>query len=233
MGIERIPGQTERVTCRQILLLLLYHLDFEWVAKWQTAKVGIFPTLISNQPSFKDNLMTRIVMLHVNWPPEGGHPPKVAARLKKPAFGMNDAPRRWWNILDKALRLYGMVPTRAGYSVQSRGRAWEHWGQRAIAQQNGTTDAFTDSREQVEAAFEKKKKTLDPHTWKSSNRKSVAGIINLFVDDLFGTGGNEMGQRVLTRLRKIFPSWFRRLQRCSLYRTENSLDTRFPKRAAH
>ena len=26
---------------------------------------------------------------------------------------MNDAPRRWWNILDKALCSYGMVPTRA------------------------------------------------------------------------------------------------------------------------
>ena len=32
--------------------------------------------------------------------------------------------------------------------------------------------------------------------------KSVAGIINLFVDDLFGTGGKEMEQRVPTRLRK-------------------------------
>ena len=32
----------------------------------------------------------------------------------------------------------------------------------------------------------------------------MAGIINLFVDDLFGTGGNEMEQRVLTRLRKDF-----------------------------
>ena len=36
-------------------------------------------------------------------PPEAGHPPKIAARLKKPAYGMNHAPRRWWNILDKAL----------------------------------------------------------------------------------------------------------------------------------
>ena len=45
-------------------------------------------------------------------PPEAGHPPSVAARLKKEAYGMNDARRRWWNILDKALRGYGMVPTR-------------------------------------------------------------------------------------------------------------------------
>ena len=55
----------------------------------------------------------------------------IAARLKKPAYGMNDAPRRWWNILDKALRSYGMVPTRADrccyvlYSIQSRERTWK------------------------------------------------------------------------------------------------------------
>ena len=30
----------------------------------------------------------------------------------------------------------------------------------------------------------------------------MAGIVNLFVDDLFGTGGTEMEQRVLARLRK-------------------------------
>ena len=34
--------------------------------------------------------------------------------------------------------------------------------------------------------------------------KPVAGIINLYVDDLFGTGGTEMEQRVLARLRKDF-----------------------------
>ena len=134
-------------------------------------------------------------------PPEAGHPPKIAARLKK-----LDAPRRWWNILDKALRSYGMLPTRADrfchvlYSSQSRKQAWEHWIQGAIAQQNGTKDAITESLEQseMEAAFAK---TLDPLAGSPAARKSVAGIINLVVDVLFGTGGNEMAQRVLTRLR--------------------------------
>ena len=46
-------------------------------------------------------------------PPETCHPPYIAARLKKPAHGMNDAPQRWWNILDKALCSYAVVPTRA------------------------------------------------------------------------------------------------------------------------
>ena len=33
--------------------------------------------------------------------------------MKKPAYGLNDALRRWWNILDSALRSYGLMPTRA------------------------------------------------------------------------------------------------------------------------
>ena len=63
-------------------------------------------------------------------PPEAGHPPYIAARLKKPAYDMNDDPRRWWNILDKALCSYGKVPTRADrhchvlYSTQTRERTW-------------------------------------------------------------------------------------------------------------
>ena len=111
-------------------------------------------------------------------PPEAGHPPKIAARLKKP-----DAPRRWWNILDKALRSYVMIPTRADrfcyvlYSLESRKQAWEHWIQGSIAQQNGTKDAFTESREQseMEAAFEK---TLDPVAGKKirgRNHQSICG----------------------------------------------------------
>ena len=44
-------------------------------------------------------------------PPEANHPSYIAARLKKRAYGMNDAPRRWWNILDKALCSYVLYST--------------------------------------------------------------------------------------------------------------------------
>ena len=157
-----------------------------------------------------------------------------AARLKKPAHGMNGAPRRWWNILDKALRSYGMVPTRADrhchvlHSLQSRKQAWEHWIQGAIAQQNGTKDAFTESRERSVMEAEK---TLDPLS--AATGKSVAGIASLFVDDLFGTGGNEMEQRVLTRLRTYFQVGSEDWIDVAFYRTKNSLDTKLPKRAVH
>jgi len=46
-------------------------------------------------------------------PPEAGLPPYMAARLKRAAYGLNDAPRLWWNKLDAKLRNYGFVPTRA------------------------------------------------------------------------------------------------------------------------
>ena len=46
-------------------------------------------------------------------------------------------------------------------------------------------------------------KTLDPTAGSSATGNSVARIINLFVDDLCRTSGNEMEQRVVTRLRKI------------------------------
>ena len=136
-------------------------------------------------------------------------------KIEENCNGVNDAPRRWRNILDKALRTHGMIPTRTDRccyvlcSIQSRERAWEHWGPRAIAQQNGTKDAFTESRQQseMEAALEK---TLDPIAGSPSMGKSVAGIIHLFVDDLFGVGSEDWNDVTFTR-------------------TENSLDTRFPK----
>ena len=45
---------------------------------------------------------------------------------------------------------------------------------------------------------------LDPIEGSSPTGKPEAGIIDLFVDDLFGTGGTGMEQRVLTRLRRDF-----------------------------
>ncbi len=67
-------------------------------------------------------------------PPEMGYPPYIGAYLKKPAYGMNDAPRRWWNRIDKSLHEYGMVPARAdrccylmyGPKVSSGTRPYSH-----------------------------------------------------------------------------------------------------------
>ena len=54
---------------------------------------------------------------------------------------------------------------------------------------------------EVDDAFEK---MLNPIAGSPATGKSVAGIINLFADDLFGTGGTEMEHRVQARLSKDF-----------------------------
>ena len=65
-------------------------------------------------------------------------------------------------------------------------KAWEHRIQELIAQQNGTKETFTDSREQseMEAALEK----IDPMVG-----SPAAGLANLFVDDLLWNRGKRNG----------------------------------------
>ena len=114
--------------------------------------------------------------------------------------------RRWWNILDKALCNCGMIPTRADrccyvlYSTQTRERTWN---QNNSTLWHGTNNISIESRARSagDAAFEK---MLDPIEGSPAVGKSVAGIINLFVDVLFGTGGTEMEHRVLARLTTDF-----------------------------
>ena len=74
---------------------------------------------------------------------------------------MNDAPRRLWNILDKGLHSYGMIPTRADrccyvlYSTQPRERTWKTWEQGT--HQHDTKDLHTElhQRSKNDVAFEK------------------------------------------------------------------------------
>ena len=49
----------------------------------------------------------------VQLPPDIGLPPWMVGLFLRPVYGLNDAPRRWWNRLDKFLRSVGMEPTRA------------------------------------------------------------------------------------------------------------------------
>ena len=70
--------------------------------------------------------------------------------------------------------------------------------QNTITQHHRPKEVHLELREQskMDRAFEK---TLDPTEGSPATGKSVAGIIGLFADDLFGTGGTEMEQRVLAR----------------------------------
>ena len=83
-----------------------------------------------------------------------------------------------------------MVPTRADRccyewpSIQSRERTWK---QNNITQWHDTSNISSKPRvrTEVDAANEK---MLDPIAGSPATGKSAAGIVNLFVDDLFGTG---------------------------------------------
>ena len=110
-------------------------------------------------------------------PPEAGHPPKIAARLTKPAYGVNDAPRRWWSILDKALRGFAACCIR-----RSRVSDLGNTGDEGPQHSSTVHKMFP-----LDCANEQKwtlhlKKTLDPM---ASSPTAGTSIINLFVDDLF------------------------------------------------
>ena len=49
----------------------------------------------------------------VKLPPDLGLPPWIVGLCVRPVYGLNDAPRQWWNRLDKSLRSWGFLPTRA------------------------------------------------------------------------------------------------------------------------
>ena len=72
--------------------------------------------------------------------------------------------------------------------VQSRERTWD---QRNYTQRNDTGNISIEPRVRTEAdaAYEK---MLDSIAGSPATRKTLAGIMNLFVDDLSGTGGTEM-----------------------------------------
>ena len=57
------------------------------------------------------NLSSRSVVVQL--PSDIGLPPWMVGLCLRPVYGLNDAPRRWWNRLDKFLRSVGLEPTRA------------------------------------------------------------------------------------------------------------------------
>ena len=57
------------------------------------------------------NLSSRSVVVQL--PPDIGLPTWMVGLCLRPVYGLNDAPRRWWNRLDKFLHSVGMEPTRA------------------------------------------------------------------------------------------------------------------------
>ena len=116
--------------------------------------------------------------------------------MKKPAYGLNDAPRRWWNIVDKALRSYGLVPTRADRCTHVLyGNLKDKTKVRHIR-----TNGLTQHKDPREAAIDY---LLDPVSGNAQGRE-VIGVVCLHVDDLSLAGGQEFEKKVIESLKKDF-----------------------------
>ena len=128
-------------------------------------------------------------------PAECGYPPHIGAKMKKSAYGLNDAPRRWWQVVDKALLSYGLIPTRADrctyilYSDHTKGKYHKNESQ---------------PEEQPITMKEAIEKLMDPVVRNNAQGRRPHGFICLHVDDLFMGGDSTFEKKVIDRIRKDF-----------------------------
>ena len=137
-------------------------------------------------------------------PPDAGYPPYIGACLTKPTYVMNDAPRRWWNILDGSIQWYGAVPTRADrccYVLYADTEPRERSRQKDPYRTQSSGPPVLTEKEACEDAVEY---LLDPVTGSPAHGKRVVGVISIHVDDIFACGDKELEERVLRHLRKDF-----------------------------
>ena len=106
MGIERFPRQIEGTSTKRFSCFTRpgFRMSCQMAASksWNFFHIDLKTVFLQGQ--FQS--VNRDVVCEL--PPEAGHPPENAARLKKPAYDMNDAPRRWRNVSDRALCNYRM-----------------------------------------------------------------------------------------------------------------------------
>ena len=130
-------------------------------------------------------------------PKEAGHPPYIGARLKRPAYGLNDAPRRWWNVVDKALLSYGLVPTRADRCTYIL--------YKDEAKKTSTTNSKgLESSRPLTTIDEAVDFLMDPIARNNAQGREVHGFVCLHVDDLYMGGDDIFVQRVPGGIRKDF-----------------------------
>ena len=137
-------------------------------------------------------------------PKEAGQPWYMAAWMKKPAYGLNDAPRRWWNVVDEKLRSYGLVPTRADrctYVLYHDNVKSNVKGPKSPTRPDLKVFAPKNVMQTLDDAVEY---LMDPVTGSNCQGRKVAGIVCLHVDDLFMAGNSFFQERVMGSLRKDF-----------------------------
>jgi hypothetical protein len=136
-------------------------------------------------------------------PKESGHPWYMGARMKKPAYGLNDAPRKWWNIVDGKLRSYGLEPTRADRCTYVLYEGTQH---RPRGPNQTVTPQHRPSGSEVTTISMEKAidYLLDPVAGNNARGRKVAGFVCLHVDDLFMGGNSHFYKTVCDALRRDF-----------------------------
>ena len=131
-------------------------------------------------------------------PSECGYPPHIGAKMKKSAYGLNDAPRRWWQVVDKALLSYGLVPTRADRCT------YILYGDKMSSKDTSLSKSFrktSTSNDPVQDAIDM---LLDPVAQNNAQGRRPHGFICLHVDDFFMAGDKVFADKVLASIRKDF-----------------------------
>ena len=120
-------------------------------------------------------------------PPEMGYPPHIGARMKKPAYGLNDAPRR-------SLIRHGLVPTRADRCT------YVYYGRQlpkpALVSEKKSSNTFD-----LEGAVDY---LMDPVSGNNAKNRQVHGARSLHVDELLMTGDDVFEKEIMGRLRRDF-----------------------------
>ena len=131
-------------------------------------------------------------------PPEMGYPPYIVALMKKPAYGLNDAPRRWWSIIDAAVRKYGREPTKADRCT------CVYYGQCPPTSVPSMTRVKMKSQG-LDTGYEGAVEYFADPRYNNDQGRTVHGTICLHVDDLFMAGDSKFEGEVLDlRIRMIF-----------------------------
>jgi hypothetical protein len=119
--------------------------------------------------------------------------------MKKPAYGLNDAPRRWWNVVDKGLAELGGIPTRADRCCYVFHSSHHNPSKETVSRERSGTVPNT-----IELLDQAMEHLLDPVNGSISKNKTVIGAICLHVDDLFMTGNQEFVDTVVKKIGQKF-----------------------------
>ena len=118
----------------------------------------------------------------------------IGDRMNKPAYGLNDAPHGWWNILDSALDSYGLVPTRADRCT------YVYYG-KPLPESTQISEKKSSNTFDLESAVDY---LMDPVSGNNAKNRQAHGALSLHVHDLLMTGDDVFEKEIMGRLRKDF-----------------------------